>query len=94
MTDILSSSMSDPLTPKLSINDQLKELATKIKEVTDSDTVTISYTVPMNQTKECKVNINELQQEGNDFLVAHALTCKYNKLSSLLEEMNELLQKV
>ena len=84
MTDMFSSS----------ILDQIKEIATQIKEVMDDDNVTISYTVPMNQTHECTVNLKELEQEENGIILGHALTCKYNKLTSLLEEMKELLEKV
>ena len=94
MTDILSSSIPDQLDQKQSINDQLKELATKIKEVMDDDNVAIPYTVPMNQPRECVVNLKDIEQEGEDWLLAQALLCKYNKLSSLLKEMNRLLESV
>ena len=94
MTDILSSSIPDQLDQKQSINDQLKELATKIRNVVFDDNVTIHYTVPMNQTRECTMNLKEIEQEGNYFLLIHAQTCKYEKLSSLLKEMKEILEKV
>ena len=94
MSAELESFMSNRFNQLKTVIEQIKEIGTKINEVAHDDNVTISYTVPMNKTLECKASLKEVMEEQPLWIFDHAVKCKVKELTPLLNEMVEVLDQV
>ena len=94
MADIVETFLSNRFSQLKNVITQMREIGTKINEVTHDDNATIHYTVPMNESKTCQVSLKGIVEEGSVLLLDNALRFKRQEILSLLKEMQEVLEQV
>lgn len=94
MSDVVETFLSNRFNQLKNVIAQMREIGTKINEVTHDDNATIHYTVPMNDSKTCQVSLKGMVEEGNVLILDNALRFKRKEISSLLKEMQEVLDQV
>ena len=94
MADVEEDFLSIRFNTLKNVISQVREIATKIKDVAEKDNVTIHYTVPMHKELTSEESLKEIVEEENILLLDSALTSKRKELYSLIEEMAEVLEQV